>query len=63
MNDKEKLHAAIGMVKKAKGFLEKATELAGGIEGATDSACTAENECESAIQEMEEAIEEIESQD
>lgn len=59
MNDKEKLRAAIGMVEKAKSLLEKATELAGGIEGSTDTACTAVDDCDSAIQEMEEALEDL----
>jgi len=63
MNDKEKLRAAIKLVKKAKHSLEKATELAGGIEGATDSACTAVSDCDSSIQEMEETLEELEGED
>lgn len=59
MNDKQKLSEALRHVKAAKKNLEKAEELAGGIEGATDGTGVALSDCDSAIDEMEEILEEL----
>lgn len=59
MSDKKKLSEAIKLVKTAKKNIEKAEELASVIEGATDATGAALKECDSAIDEMEEILEEL----
>jgi hypothetical protein len=59
VSDKKKLSEAIKLVKTAKKNIEKAEELAGGIEGATDGTGSALSECDSAIHEMEEILEDL----